>query len=143
MTTGRNSTTVLGLGNILLQDEGFGVHFIRWLSSRNAGNEELRIIDGGTLGYGLLDVIASCRNLIVIDCIKIDDEPGSLYRFTREDMDLYMPKPTSAHEVEFPHVLHQAELMGQCPNVIFLCIVPEKYGDMGLEMTPGPDGEVP
>ena len=130
-----NDITVLGLGNILLGDEGFGVHFVRSFQERYHVPDTVNLIDGGTLGYGLLDIITACSRLIVIDVIKVDDTPGSLYRFNRHDMELHLPEPTSAHEVEFFHVLHQAELIDECPEAVFLCIVPEAYGEMELAMT--------
>ena len=92
-------------------------------------------MDGGTLGYVLLDTVCACDQLIVVDCIKIDDKPGSLYRFTREEMEVNMPPPTSAHEVEFSDVLFKAELMGEAPEITFLCVVPERCGELDLEMT--------
>jgi hydrogenase maturation protease len=131
-----NSITILGLGNVLLGDEGFGVHFIRWLSRRYQFPDAVQVIDGGTLGFGLLGTVCDCAHLIVIDVIKTDDRPGSVYRFTREEMEKRMPPPTSAHEVEFPDVLSMAELMEQAPEVVFLCIVPQRCGQMELEMTP-------
>lgn len=131
----KQKITVLGLGNILLEDEGFGVHFLRHIEGRYAFDASVRLVDGGTLAYKLLDVICGSDRVILIDAIKIDDEPGSLYRFTREEMELHMPPPTSAHEVEFLDVLCQAELMGELPETTFLCIVPESYGSMVLQMT--------
>jgi hydrogenase maturation protease len=126
----------MGIGNILLADEGFGVHFVRWFSSRYCATDDVRIIDGGTLGYALLDIICSCDHLIVIDVLKVKDEPGSIYRFNKEEMELHMPPPTSAHEVTFPDVLFKTELMDESPETVFLCIVPRNYGDMELKMTP-------
>lgn len=127
--------TVLGLGNILLKDEGFGVHFIRWFQERHDFGEAIRILDGGTLGYRLLEIVTASSHLIVVDCIKLKEEPGAVYRFTAEQMRLRMPDPTTAHEVEFPDVLGMAELMGELPEVVFLCIVPGVYGVMELDMT--------
>lgn len=127
--------TVLGLGNILLQDEGFGVHFVDHISRKYIFDGKVKVVDGGTLGYRLLDVVSSAEQLVIIDVIRIDDEPGSMYRFNRQEMELHMPPPTSAHEVEFLDVLYQAELMGELPEATFLCLVPERYGDMELEMT--------
>lgn len=127
--------TVLGLGNILLKDEGFGVHFIRWFQERHTFSDAIRILDGGTLGYRLLEIVTSSSYLIVVDCIKLKEEPGAIYRFSQEQMRLRMPDPTTAHEVEFPDVLALAELMDELPEVIFLCIVPESYGIMELDMT--------
>lgn len=132
----RGPVTILGLGNILLQDEGFGVRFVSWFAGRYHLPEGVRLIDGGTLGYGLLDTVCSCERLIVIDVIKVDDEPGSLYRFDRNELDARMPEPTSAHEVEFLDLLVQAEILGACPEVVFLCIVPHTWGEMDLEMSP-------
>lgn len=134
--TEKNFVTILGIGNILLQDEGFGVHFVRWASERHQFTEEIRIIDGGTLGYALLDIVSSCQNLIVVDVLKVDDAPGSLYRFSKEEMEIHLPPPTTAHEVTFSDLLFKLELMDESPEVIFLCIVPAKYGDMNMEMTP-------
>ena len=127
--------TILGLGNILLGDEGFGVHFVRWFEGRHRLPEGVKLLDGGTLGYVLLDKVCGCNHLIVIDAIKLADAPGSLYRFTQEEMELHMPPPTSAHEVKFADVLCKAEMMGDLPEVVFLCAVPERYGEMDLEMT--------
>ena len=132
----KHDITLLGVGNILMADEGFGVHFVRWFSSRHRPNDHLRVVDGGVLGYGLFDIICGSEKLIVVDVIKADDRPGSIYRFTRQELELRMPPPTSAHEVTFPDVLFKAELIGELPETIFLCIVPENFSDMRLEMTP-------
>ena len=130
------SVTVLGLGNTLLGDEGFGVHFVRWIDRRYCFPKSVRLVDGGTLGYRLLDELCSCDYLIVVDVIKIDDVPGAVYRFTRHELEQRLPPPTSAHEVEFPDVLTMAELLGQVPEVVFLCIVPQRIGQMVVELTP-------
>lgn len=133
--TVRNKVTVLGIGNILMGDEGFGVHFVHWFSKRYAATDILHIVDGGTLGYKLLDIICSCDHLIVVDVLKLDDAPGSIYRFAKEDMETYMPPPTTAHEVTFPDVLVKSEMLGEAPETIFLCIVPEKYKDLDMNMS--------
>ncbi|MEN6469111.1 MAG: HyaD/HybD family hydrogenase maturation endopeptidase [Smithella sp.] len=134
--TDKNKVTVLGIGNILMGDEGFGVHFVRWYSKRYRDTDDVRMVDGGTLGYALLDIICSCDHLIVVDVLKVQDVPGSIYRFNKEEIELHMPPPTSAHEVTFPDVLFKTELMGESPETIFLCIVPHSYKDLDMDMTP-------
>ncbi|MBN2808300.1 MAG: HyaD/HybD family hydrogenase maturation endopeptidase [Deltaproteobacteria bacterium] len=130
-------TTILGLGNTLLRDEGFGVHFLHELDRKYDFPDDVKLIDGGTLGYGLLDTISSCDRLLVIDIIKSEAAPGSIYRFTQEEMELQIPAPTSAHEVEFFDVLSKAEMMGALPETIFLCIAPENYGgEMEIGLSP-------
>ncbi len=127
--------TILGLGNILLGDEGFGVHFVRWFARRHRLPPEVDLVDGGTMGYVLLDTLCNCEAMIVVDCLKTADTPGSLYRFDQRELEARLPAPTSAHEVKFADVLCKAEMMGECPEITFLCIVPERYGEMDLEMT--------
>jgi len=127
---------ILGLGNILMGDEGFGVHFVRWFAGRHRLPPGLEIVDGGTLGYLLLDTICRAAHMVVVDCIRLADTPGSLYRFNRREMEVRLPPPTSAHEVKFTDVLCKAEMMGECPEMTFLCIIPGKIGEMDLEMTP-------
>ncbi|MCX8043986.1 MAG: HyaD/HybD family hydrogenase maturation endopeptidase [Desulfobacterota bacterium] len=128
--------TVLGLGNILLGDEGFGVHFVRWFSARHRFPDSVRVLDGGTLGYGLLDTVCRCSHLIVVDVIKADDVPGAVYRFTGSDMARQFPSAGSAHEIAFADVLRMAELLGQAPEVVFLCVVPACCDWMCQELTP-------
>ncbi len=129
--------TVLGLGNTLLRDEGFGVHFLEEINQKYRFPENVKLIDGGTLGYGLLDTISSCDKLIVVDIIKSDDCPGTLYRFTQAEMELHLPAPTSAHEVEFFDVLSKVEMMAALPETVFLCIAPQDYGgEMDMTMSP-------
>jgi len=131
----RNCVTILGVGNILLADEGFGVHFVKWLNTRYRPDDRIRLVDGGTLGYALIDIICSCDHLIVIDVLKAKDTPGSVYRFNTDEMQAHMPPPTTAHEVTFFDVLFKVELMDELPETVFLCIVPQDYGAMNLEMT--------
>jgi hydrogenase maturation protease len=134
--TERNLITILGIGNILMGDEGFGIHFTRWFSRRYRATDDVHIIDGGTLGYALLGIICSCDHLIIVDVLKVDDAPGSIYRFNKGEMDSHLPPPTTAHEVTFPDVLFKSELMDEAPETIFLCIVPQNYKDLRMEMTP-------
>lgn len=131
----RNCVTILGVGNILLADEGFGVHFVKWIAQRYQQSNQVRIVDGGTLGYALIDIICSCDHLIVVDVLKAKDKPGSIYRFNAAEMQAHMPPPTTAHEVTFFDVLFKVELMNELPETVFLCIVPRDYGAMNLEMT--------
>jgi hydrogenase maturation protease len=137
LSTERKYLTVLGLGNILLGDEGFGVHFIRWFIERRPSvPNNVLLMDGGTLGYALLDTICSCDHLIVIDVLKLADTPGNVYRFTQEEIENHLPPPTSVHEVKFADVMCKADMMGEMPDTVFLCIIPEQYQEMDLHLTP-------
>ena len=76
--------TILGVGNELLCDEGVGIHVIKEIQERNLP-PEIDIIEGGTDGFGLLNIITSCDHLIVIDSLKGGGSPGSIYRFHIDD----------------------------------------------------------
>ena len=127
---------LLGLGNILMKDEGFGVHFVRWLGDRWRFPETVELVEGGVMAYALLGTVCGCERLIVIDVLKTDDEPGSVYRFTLAEIEPKLPPPMSAHEVQFLDVLCKAEMLDEAPEVVFLCIVPENVRDMDMEMSP-------
>jgi hydrogenase maturation protease len=133
----RKEITILGLGNVLVGDDGFGPYFIGWFSDRYELPDNVTLVDGGTAGLALLDVVTRSDHLIVVDAVKVDDEPGSLYRFTRQELPFYLPAGTSAHEVEFLDVLSMADLLGQCPPVVFIAVVPQKYDTMEV-MISGP-----
>jgi hydrogenase maturation protease len=128
--------TIVGLGNILMKDEGFGVHFIRWIGNRWKFPDTVDLIEGGVMAYALLGPVCGCEHLIVIDVLKADDMPGSFYRFTLAEIEPKLPPPTSAHEVQFLDVLCKAEMLDQAPEVVFLCILPENIRDMDMEMSP-------
>jgi len=126
----------MGLGNILLKDEGFGVHFIRWLEERWAFPADVAVIEGGVMAFSLLGPICACEHLIIIDVLKTADEPGALYRFTWEELEAKLPPPSSAHEVQLMDILQQAEILDECPEVVFLCVVPAEITEMDLELSP-------
>jgi hydrogenase maturation protease len=111
------------------------VHFIRWIGQRYAFDDSLRIVDGGTLGYRLLDTVCSSKRIIAVDVIKTRTSPDRCTASAGRSSSCAWPEPTSAHEVEYLDVLCQAEIMGELPEVTFLCVVPERYGDMSLHMT--------
>ncbi len=132
----KQAITILGLGNILMKDEGFGVHFLRWFENRWSLPDAVQVLEGGVMAYSLLEPVCSCRQLIVVDVLKTDDEPGSVYRLPLAELEPKLPPPTSAHEVQFLDVLCKAELLGEAPEVVFLCIVPVDFRDMDLELSP-------
>ena len=68
--------TILGLGNIIFKDEGFGVHFVQKFQKKYCVPKNVTIIDGGTLGYLLMDIICQTEHLLVIDTVKANDKPG-------------------------------------------------------------------
>jgi len=126
---------VLGLGNLLLKDEGFGVHFVRRFQRKYRMPEHIAIIDGGTLGYALMDIICQTEHLLVIDTVKADDEPGSIYRFSPQAIPAYLDYTASAHEVEFMDVLLKAEMLGEAPATTIIAVSVGEIKEMGMELS--------
>lgn len=128
-------TLVLGLGNILLRDEGVGVHVVQALEER-ALPTDVELFDGATAGIDLLDTIADRRKVIVIDAISGSAEPGTVLRLSPADL---LPRETpsvSLHELGFLETLTIAGLIGAAPAEVVIIGVKPYSIECGLELSP-------
>ena len=116
--TGSHKTLILGIGNVLLQDEGAGVHAIRLLATLAAQRDDIELMDGGTLSFSLAGAIEDADNLIVIDAARYDGEPGSTKVFVGEPMDAFIGsnRKCSVHEVSLIDLMAIALLAGRLPQ---------------------------
>ncbi|HUW00510.1 MAG TPA: HyaD/HybD family hydrogenase maturation endopeptidase [Gallionella sp.] len=116
--TGSHKTLILGIGNILLQDEGAGVHAIRQLAVLAAQRDDIELMDGGTLSFSLAGAIEDADNLIVIDAAHYDGEPGTTKMFVGEQMDAFVGsnRKCSVHEVSLIDLMAIALLADQLPR---------------------------
>jgi hydrogenase maturation protease len=105
--------TVLGIGNILLQDEGFGVTVIESLQRDYDFPEAVQVIDGGTLGTELTYFIEGTKKLIVVDAINSGKEPGTFCHFEGADVRNYFQEKVSMHELGIQDVLAALEVSGK------------------------------
>jgi hydrogenase maturation protease len=111
------TTLVLGIGNTLLGDEGAGVHTVRALATRHADREDIRFLDGGTLGFTLAAAIESVRRLIVVDAAELETRPGTVRVFEGEAMDRFLgsTRRRSVHEVGLLDLMAVARLCERLP----------------------------
>jgi hydrogenase maturation protease len=111
-------TLILGIGNILLRDEGAGVHAVRMLSERIADRDDIEVMDGGTLSFTLAPAIEDAAQLIVIDAAQLNCEPGDMQVFEGERMDAFVGsnRKLSVHEVSLIDLLLVARLAGHLPE---------------------------
>ena len=116
--TGSHKTLILGIGNVLLRDEGAGVHAIRMLAERAADLDHVELMDGGTLSFSLAGAIEDAEHLIVIDAAQYDGEPGTTKVFLGEQMDAFIGsnRKCSVHEVSLIDLMAIALLAGQLPQ---------------------------
>lgn len=113
--------TVLGVGNTILTDEGFGVHVVEHLKNHYAFDDRVQLIDGGTLGIELTHFITGTQKLLIIDSIDGGLAPGTIYRLSGEDIKAHFKQKISAHEVGIEEVLTLLELTGKAiPEVIVI-----------------------
>ncbi|MCB6182380.1 HyaD/HybD family hydrogenase maturation endopeptidase [Leeia sp. TBRC 13508] len=124
---------VLGLGNLLWADEGFGVRVAEQLFGRYQLPPSVEVIDGGTQGLLLLPYVEAADKLIILDAIDFGLQPGELRVFCNEAVPAYLTaKKMSLHQTGFSEVLGLAELKGNYPEEVVLIgvqpVVLEDYG---------------
>lgn len=133
---------VLGVGNLLLSDEGFGVHVANKMIEMKLP-DNVSIVEGGTDGFKLLNVVTEADKLIVIDAIKGGAEPGTIYRFNIDDIKS-VPKgfKTSVHQIGILEVIDLSSLIGKRPETIVIGIEPKSL-DMGMELSEEVKSQIP
>ncbi len=128
---------VLGVGNTLLRDDGFGVRVVECLRASGQLGASVRIQDGGTLGLSLLPDIEDADHLIVIDAAELNADPGALKTFENQEMDAHLSRHKSTvHEVAMVDLLAAARFAGTEPISRTLIAVQPQSLDWGSELTP-------
>lgn len=126
---------ILGIGNILFCDEGFGVRVIERLMERYTFPDNVSVVDGGVLGMNLLGVMSEADHLIVVDAIKNKGEPGSLYRFERTHLPERIRVKSSLHEVDFLEALTMCQVLDAVPETVIVGVEPEDIDTLSIELT--------
>ena len=126
-------TVILGIGNILLQDDGVGVHVIKQLENENLPST-IELVDGGTSTLDTLGLFLDYKKVIVVDCLRAGLKPGTIYKIKPEDISNYKKENLSIHDVQILDVVKMANMMNKYPEVVIFGIEPEKIA-VDLEMT--------
>jgi hydrogenase maturation protease len=127
---------VLGVGNVLLSDEGFGVRVVQHLMKWYDFNPEIRVIDGGTLGWDLLNFLQGVKKLVVVDAIDAKSVPGSFFVIKNDEVKKYFKRKVSGHEAGIQEVLAWFDLMGKPIEEVTVIGVQPLSLETGLELTP-------
>ena len=134
---------VLGVGNILLKDEGVGPKTIDRLRAEYSFPENVELVDGGTAGLDLLPVVEGFDLIIIVDTVKAGAEPGAIFRFTPDDIEVKVPYKTSLHQIGMVEVFAIAEALGKKMKGIIIGIQPEDMSAWGLDLTPTIEAKIP
>ncbi len=131
----KNKIVVLGIGNPLFQDEGLGIHLIARFRQELIG-EQVELIDGGTGGLSLLDVIEDTDYLLVVDAVDGDDLPGTVRKISGRDIPMLASGRMSVHQTGFQETLALAALRGRLPQHLILLGVQPQSMNWGTQLSP-------
>jgi hydrogenase maturation protease len=131
-----NQITVLGVGNILMQDEGVGVRVVERLLRQYSFPPNVQVLDGGTLGMELLRFLVGTDKLILVDAVAGSLSPGAFYQFQNDEVKAYFKEKVSMHELGIQDVLAVMDVLEKPIQEIMILGVQPLAIDIGLEMTP-------
>jgi len=127
--------TVLGIGNTILSDEGFGVRVVEYLQKNFAFPENVALIDGGTLGVELTHFVTGTRRLLIVDSIDGGAQGGTTFHLRGDEIKKHFAQKISAHEIGIQDVLTILELSGKkIPCVELIGAQPFSL-EAGVELT--------
>ena len=132
----QRKTLVLGLGNLLVSDEGFGVQAVRRLEERYEFSEDVELVDGGTQGLKLLPILEDADRIVILDAVDVSKPPGSLVRIGWSDVHRALPVKISPHQETVTEVLALLELRRGEPSGFQIVGVQPRSLEMGLDLSP-------
>jgi hydrogenase maturation protease len=141
---GAYDTLILGIGNVLWADEGFGIRTIETLYARYTFPDTVRIMDGGTQGIFLLPWVRNAKRLLIFDAIDYGLEPATLKVIRGDDVPRFMgAKKVSMHQAGFQEVLSSADLAGDLPDeLVLIGVQPELLDDYGGSLRPSVKAQI-
>ena len=126
---------VIGVGNILFMDEGVGVYASRMLKENYVFEPGIEIIDGGTLGFKLMDYFEEYDRVVILDTVSIDDKPGSVYGLPAEALMGLGDYRKTVHEVEVVGMLEICSMLDKMADVSIVGIIPEDIQTVEINLT--------
>jgi hydrogenase maturation protease len=127
---------VLGIGNVLLQDEGVGIHALAELSRRFVFDEGVEFLDGGTAGVELLRYLDGQDRILIVDAVAAGRPPGSVFRVEGEDVPRMFHQRISPHQIGLSDVLATAMISDTLPGEMVMFGVEPEAMTTGLALTP-------
>ncbi|HEY6010413.1 MAG TPA: HyaD/HybD family hydrogenase maturation endopeptidase [Nitrospirota bacterium] len=128
--------TIMGLGNILLMDEGVGVHAVKAFQQQYRVPDYVEIVDGGAAGLDLLPFIDGREKLLMVDAVNFDREPGYIDILQNDAIPAKFGVKASLHHLGLMDVLSIVKLSDTSPKDICLIGIQPKNMELGLDMTP-------
>ncbi|HSA54750.1 MAG TPA: HyaD/HybD family hydrogenase maturation endopeptidase [Gemmatimonadaceae bacterium] len=136
MPNDASRTVVLGLGNMLMTDDGIGLAALARLQDEWFIPRRVELVDGGTWGMNLLPIIESTDRLLVLDAIDSGAEPGTLSVLRDGDVPRVLAQKLSPHQIDLREVLALAALRGTLPDELVAIGVQPDVVEMGTDLSP-------
>ncbi|MCP4046049.1 MAG: hydrogenase maturation protease [Gammaproteobacteria bacterium] len=125
MSAQEKNILVIGMGNVLMQDEGIGVRAVEELESRYIIPDGVNVMDGGTAGMELFEPIRNCEQLIVADGVNTGDPVGTVVRIANEEIPAFFQTKISNHQLGLSDLLALLQLKSEVPeHVAIIGMVP-------------------
>jgi len=128
--------SLIGLGNILMQDEGVGVQAVRALGERWELPPELEVVDGGTMGLDLLPYIEGRDRVLFVDAVNFGQDPGYIGVLEDQEIPVFFGPKGSLHHLGLMDVLAAAQLLDTAPRAVCLLGIQPQSLEIGLELSP-------
>lgn len=131
-----NHILILGVGNILLQDEGIGVRVVEKLQQTYRFPSNVELLDGGTIGLDLINYLDDVSHLLVIDAVEAAKPPGTIIRLVNNEIPAFLAHKISPHQIGISDILSVARLRDMVPDEMVLIGIQPQSLDTGLELSP-------
>ncbi|MCE5311627.1 MAG: HyaD/HybD family hydrogenase maturation endopeptidase [Nitrospiraceae bacterium] len=126
---------VIGLGNILMMDEGVGVMVANKLGQRLKCEPEVEFIDGGTMGLDLMPYIEGKEKVLIIDAVDFGKDPGHIGVLRNDEIPSALHSKLSVHNIGLADIMFVLKLGERLPQDMFLLGIQPKTIELGLELT--------
>jgi hydrogenase maturation protease len=136
MHTNEKTVMILGVGNVLFADEGFGIHVAHRIEQTFEFPDNVSVVDGGVLGVNLLGVISKPDHLIVVDIVQNGGVPGTLYRLAGDEIPERIVAKNSLHQVDLLEALTLCRALDHVPETVIIGIEPEDMETLDVNYTP-------
>ncbi|NTV84112.1 MAG: hydrogenase maturation protease [Bacteroidales bacterium] len=125
---------ILGIGNLLLSDEGIGVHAI-WALEKNPYPDHIRLLDGGTGGFHLLSLFQQYKQIILIDA-TLDGNPPGKVSLLKPKYAADFPQTLSAHDIGLRDLVNSSALLGFLPEIFLITVSISENQPLSMELSP-------
>lgn len=130
------TVAVVGLGNLILSDEGVGVHVVQRMAAAYVFPDDVAIIDGGTSAIDLLDQLVDAEHLVFIDAARTGGPPGRVVELEGAQLPAWFRQRMSPHQIGLADLLATLSLMDRAPKSVTLIGIEPESMALGTTLTP-------